>query len=58
MIQVEIHAIFEKRNGGDAEAVRVDGMTGRQFSYVCWHEREFQGRRLAAIVGKELSQEG
>lgn len=58
MQEVIIHAVFESRNGGEADAIRVDAMTHQQFSYVCWYERRYLSRCLVAIIGQELSQEG
>lgn len=53
MTEVEIFAVFEGRNGGDPDSVRVDNLTERQFGYVKWYERRHLGRRLVAIVGQE-----
>jgi hypothetical protein len=51
-MEIAIYALFESRNGGEPETVRIDGMTPRQFSYVRWHEHRYCRRRLTAIIGE------
>ena len=50
--EIVIHAVFEGRNGGDRDSVRVDNLTERQLGYVKWYQRRHLGRRLVAYVGE------
>ena len=57
-MDIAVLAAFEGRNGEGRELIRVETLTSRQFSYVIWFERRYLRRRLVAIVGEELTQEG
>jgi hypothetical protein len=52
-MEIAIYALFEGRNGGDSETVRIETLTPRQFALVKWYQRRYLRRRLVAIIGEE-----